>query len=350
MIPDINNPNILQVDCNHIVDKSNYMIDNGNYQKRLTERGGGMREKVLDQNIEAVRQFNRFYTRQIGILREGLLNSEFSLTEVRVLYELAQRQGLTASELGKELGLDAGYLSRILRGFKKRGLIDSKASEVDGRQFILQLTRQGKRAFAPLDGRAQQEIGELLGTLSEEEQRRLVEAMKTIEGLFGNQPESKTPYLIRPHQPGDMGWVIHRHGVLYAQEYHWDERFEALVASIAAKFIENFDPQRERCWIAEKDGEIVGSVFLVKESKTVAKLRLLLVEPKARGLGIGGRLVNECERFARQAGYRKIRLWTNSILHAARHIYQKAGYRLILEEPHESFGHQLVAETWELKL
>jgi DNA-binding MarR family transcriptional regulator/GNAT superfamily N-acetyltransferase len=309
-----------------------------------------MKGDFLDQNIEAVRQFNRFYTQQIGVLREGLLDSEFSLTEVRVLYELAQREGLTASELSKRLGLDAGYLSRILRGFKKRKLIDSTASEVDGRQFLLRLAKQGKKAFAPLNIRAQAEIGEMLGSLSAAEQRRLVEAMKTIEGLFGAQVETKTPYLLRTHQPGDMGWVIHRHGVLYAQEYHWDERFEALVATIAAKFIENFDPQRERCWIAEKDGEIVGSVFLVKESKTIAKLRLLLVEPTARGLGIGARLVSECERFARQAGYRKIRLWTNSVLYAARHIYEKAGYRLIREEPHENFGHQLIAETWELKL
>jgi DNA-binding MarR family transcriptional regulator/GNAT superfamily N-acetyltransferase len=309
-----------------------------------------MADTQFNQRIQAIRQFNRFYTRQIGVLREGLLSSEFSLTEVRILYELAQRDSPTATELGRDLGLDAGYLSRILRGFKKRGLIDSKASELDGRQFLLRLTKQGQKSFAPLNARAQDEIGEMLGKLSESEQRRLVEAMKTIEGLFGAQPEKKTPYLIRPHQPGDMGWVVHRHGVLYAQEYRWDERFEALVASICAQFIENFDAPRERCWIAEKDGEIVGSVFLVKQSKTIAKLRLLLVEPKARGLGIGGRLVNECERFARQAGYRKIRLWTNSVLHAARHIYEKAGYRLIEEEPHHSYGHDLIGETWELKL
>lgn len=302
------------------------------------------------QRIQAVRQFNRFYTRQIGVLREGLLNSEFSLTEVRVLYELAERANPTATELGRDLGLDAGYLSRILRGFKKRGLIDSKASESDGRQFLLRLTKKGQKSFAPLHARAQDEIGEMLGSLSEAEQRRLVEAMNTIQGLFGAQPEKKTPYLIRPHQPGDMGWVIHRHGVLYAQEYRWNEQFEALVASITAQFIQNFDPQRERCWIAEKDGEMVGSVFLVKQSKTIAKLRLLLVEPKARGFGIGGRLVNECERFARQADYLKIRLWTNSVLHAARHIYEKAGYRLIAEEPHHSYGHELIGETWELKL
>jgi DNA-binding MarR family transcriptional regulator/GNAT superfamily N-acetyltransferase len=309
-----------------------------------------MSDNLFLHNIEAVRQFNRFYTQQIGVLREGLLDSEFSLTELRILYELAQRENLTASELGKDLGLDAGYLSRILRGFKKRGLVNSKASELDGRQFLLQLTKQGKKSFAPLNAAAQKEIGEMLNKLPAAEQCRLIEAMNTIENLLGSQPEKKTPYLLRPHQPGDMGWVIHRHGVLYAQEYHWDERFEALVAGIAAKFIENFDPQRERCWIAEKDGEIAGSVFLVKESSTVAKLRLLLVEPKARGLGIGGRLVSECERFARQAGYRKIKLWTNSVLKAARHIYQKAGYRLIHEEPLESFGHHSIAETWELKL
>jgi DNA-binding MarR family transcriptional regulator/GNAT superfamily N-acetyltransferase len=309
-----------------------------------------MGDTQINQRIQAIRQFNRFYTQQIGVLREGLLSSEFSLTEVRLLYELAQRDSPTATELGRDLGLDAGYLSRILRGFKKRGLIDSQASELDGRQFLLRLTKQGQKSFAPLNARAQDEIGEMLGKLSEAEQRRLVEAMNTIEGLFGAQPEKKTPYLMRPHQPGDMGWVVHRHGVLYAQEYRWDERFEALVAGICAQFIQNFDAQRERCWIAEKEGEIVGSVFLVKQSKTIAKLRLLLVEPKARGLGIGGRLVNECERFARQAGYRKIRLWTNSVLQAARHIYEKAGYRLIEEVPHHSYGHDLIGETWELKL
>jgi DNA-binding MarR family transcriptional regulator/N-acetylglutamate synthase-like GNAT family acetyltransferase len=304
----------------------------------------------LDQRVQAIRQFNRFYTQQIGVLREGLLNSEFSLAEVRVLYELAQRENITATDLSRDLGLDAGYLSRILRDFKKRGLVDSSASPLDGRQFLLRLTKQGQKAFAPLNRRAEEEIAEMLDPLSEAEQRRLIEAMQSIEAVFNAPAENKTPYLLRPHQPGDMGWVVHRHGVLYAQEYGWDERFEALVAGITAKFIENFDAKRERCWIAEKDGEIVGSVFLVNHSKTVAKLRLLLVEPKARGFGIGARLISECERFARQAGYRKITLWTNSVLVAARHLYEKAGYRLVAKEPLHNFGHQLVSETWELKL
>lgn len=309
-----------------------------------------MSDKEMEPRIQAIRQFNRFYTRQIGVLHEALLDSEYSLAEVRVLYELAQRQGGTATELSRELGLDAGYLSRILQGFKKRGLLDSKASQADGRQFLLRLTGKGQKVFAPLNAAADKEIGDLLGRLTDAEQRRLVDAMKTIEGVFKAPPASKTPYLLRTHQPGDMGWVIHRHGVLYAREYGWDERFEGLVAGIASKFIGNFDARRERCWIAEKDGERVGSVFLVKQSKTVAKLRMLLVEPSARGLGIGARLISECERFARQAGYRKITLWTNSVLLAARHLYKKAGYRLIAEHLHNDFGHDLIGEVWELNL
>jgi DNA-binding MarR family transcriptional regulator/GNAT superfamily N-acetyltransferase len=283
-------------------------------------------------------------------LHEGLLRSPHSLTEARVLYELAQREKPTATELSRELGLDAGYLSRILHGFKKRRLIDKKASEADGRQSLLWLTEQGQEAFATLNARSRDEIGTMLSDLPAVEQSRLIEAMHTIEELLGAQPEQKAPYLLRPHHPGDMGWVVYRHGVLYSQEYGWDEQFEALVASIVAKFIQHYDPKQERCWIAEKDGENVGSVFLVKQSKTVAKLRLLLVEPKARGLGIGKHLVSECVRFARQVGYRKITLWTNSVLHAARHIYEETGFRLVHEEPHHSFGHDLIGETWELKL
>jgi GNAT superfamily N-acetyltransferase len=214
----------------------------------------------------------------------------------------------------------------------------------------LWLTEQGQEAFAMLNGRSHNEIEAMLNELSTEDQTRLVEAMLVIEGLLGAQPEHKVPYLLRAHQPGDMGWVVHRHGVLYAEEYGWDEQFEALVADIVAKFIQNYDPKRERCWIAEKDGENVGSVFLVKQSDTLAKLRLLLVEPKARGLGIGTRLVDECIRFARRAGYRKTTLWTNNVLLAARHIYEKAGFRLVHEEPHYSFGHDLIGETWELEL
>jgi DNA-binding MarR family transcriptional regulator/GNAT superfamily N-acetyltransferase len=304
----------------------------------------------LLQRIDTVRQFNRFYTQKIGVLQEGLLDSPLSLTEVRVLYELAHRERPVASELVKDLGLDPGYLSRILSSFKAKGLVDSRPSEQDGRQSILSLTQKGKAAFSPLNERAREEIRIMLGALSEGDQIRLVEAMQRIKELLSLPSKSKTPYLLRPHQPGDMGWVVHRHGVLYAQEYGWDETFEGLVASIVAKFIQDFDPKRERCWMAEVDGEIVGSVFLVKESETAAKLRLLLVEPKARGLGIGKRMANECIRFARQTGYRKVVLWTNNVLIAARRIYEKAGFKLVHEEPHHSFGHDLVGETWELEL
>jgi DNA-binding MarR family transcriptional regulator len=304
----------------------------------------------IDRRIGAVRRFNRFYTQRIGVLQDGLLSSPFSLTEVRVLYELAHRQQPTASELGKDLGLDAGYLSRILGGFERRGLIERRLSRTDGRRNLLSLTGAGRQAFAPLDERSRSEIGAMLRPLPAPGQRRLIAAMGTIERLLGAPPEPAAPYLLRPHRPGDLGWIVHRHGVLYAEEYGLDERFEALVAKVAAEFVQSFDPRRERLWIAERDGAIVGSVLLVKESDEVGKLRLLLVEPEARGLGIGARLVEECERFARQAGYRKITLWTNSILHAARHIYEKAGYRLIAEEPHHSFGQDLVGETWELDL
>ena len=300
--------------------------------------------------VDAVRSFNRFYTKQMGVLHEGLLGSPFSLTEVRVLYELAHRDRLTATALSRELGLDAGYLSRILRGFDRRGLVAKARSAADGRQSFLALTARGRRAFAPLNARAHDEVVAMLRRLSPAEQARLIEAMRTIETLLGGRSEPKVPYLLRPHQPGDMGWVVHRHGALYAQEYGWDETFEALVAEITAKFIRHFDPKRERCWIAERDGEIVGSVFLVQRSKTVGQLRLMYVEPKVRGLGIGSRLVDEVVRFARQVGYRKVVLWTNSVLDAARHIYEKAGFRLIHSEPHRSFGHDLIGETWELPL
>jgi len=303
-----------------------------------------------DTRVAAVRSFNRFYTKQLGLLRNGYLQSTFSLSQVRVLYELAHRGGLTATDLCKELGLDPGYLSRILLGFSKRGFLLRKPSERDARQMHLSLSQKGKKVFAELDSKTQAEIESLLARLAAGEQNRLIGAMQAIEQLLGEQSELKTPYLLRPHQPGDMGWVIHRHGALYAQEYGWDERFEALVAEIAAKFIHKFDPKRERCWIAEKDGGIAGSVFLVHESDKVARLRLLLVEPSARGLGIGNRLVDECTRFARQVGYTKITLWTQSILHAARHIYKKAGYRLVEQERHREFGYPLVGETWELIL
>jgi len=303
-----------------------------------------------DPRVDVVRRFNRFYTRRIGALRAGLLDCPFTLAEARLLYELAHRERPTAAELARDLGLDAGYLSRMLRGLERRRLLIRERSKSDGRQSLLALTAEGRRTFGTLNTRSSAEVRAMLGKLSDAGQRRLVEAMRDVERLLGAAPEAKAPYLLRPHRPGDMGWVVHRHGALYAQEYGWDERFEALVATIVARFIEKLDPKRERCWIAERDGEIVGSVFLVAKSPTVAQLRLLYVEPGARGLGIGKRLVDECERFARERGYRKIMLWTNSVLHAARHIYETAGYRLVAEEPHHSFGHDLVGQTWELKL
>lgn len=300
--------------------------------------------------IAAVRRFNRFYTRQIGILQKGYLGSPFSLAEVRVIYELAQRDQTTASALNSELGLDPGYLSRLLRNIGKRGLIQRTPSPHDGRQSLLALTEQGRAEFATYNARSDADIGALLEILTPPDQARLVKAMAAIEHLLGAAPPASTPYLLRPHQSGDMGWIVQQHGLLYAREYAWDERFEGLVAGIAAGFIEHFNRQRERCWIAEIDGEPVGSVMLVEKSAAVAKLRLLLVLPQARGFGIGRRLVDECSRFARQAGYRKIILWTNSVLVAARRIYQQAGYRLIESEPHHSFGQDLVGETWELVL
>jgi DNA-binding MarR family transcriptional regulator/GNAT superfamily N-acetyltransferase len=303
--------------------------------------------------VETVRHFNRFYTRRIGVLQEGLLKSPFSLAEARVLYELAHRENPAASALARDLGLDAGYLSRILKSFEKQGLVRRARSESDGRQSILSLTAKGRRTFATLDAQSSDEVRAMAAKLTPADCEKLAGAMQTIERLLGTgaiDAQPAVPYVLRPHQPGDMGWVAHRHGVLYAQEYGWDESFEALVAEIAAKFIRNFDPRRERCWMAERAGEVVGSVFLVKRSKSVAQLRLLLVEPSARGLGIGRRLVEECIRFARQKGYRKIVLWTNDILTGARKIYELSGFRLVEESRHRSFGKDLVGQNWELKL
>lgn len=304
----------------------------------------------MDQRIEAVRRFSRFYTRRIGVLQEGLLDSPFSLTEARVLYELANRGSCTAAELVRDLGLDAGYVSRILRGFDQQGLLDRQPSEADGRQSLLRLTDAGRAAFAPLNARSREEIGAMLGALPVADQDRLVGAMATIETLLGAPPEKRAPYLLRPRQPGDMGWIVQRHGTLYAREYGWDESFEALVARIAAEVIERFDPKSDCCWMAEKDGEIVGSAVVVRKSKRVAKLRLVIVDPKARGLGIGRRLVQECLRFARQAGYARMTLWTNSILTAARAIYETEGFHLVASEPYRGFGQDLVSETWEKDL
>ncbi len=308
----------------------------------------------LQQHIDTVRRFNRFYTKQIGVLHEHLLESPFSLAEARVIYELAHHDHTTAKGLGNELGLDAGYLSRMLRGFQKRGLIDAKRSETDGRQTLLRLSARGQTAFAKLNRDSGADVGAMLRQLPEDAQRRLVTAMQTMEGILrpqpGPGPGPQVPYVLRSPRPGDMGWVVQRHGELYAQEYGWDEQFEALVAEIVAKFMRDFDAKRERCWIAERDGVNVGCVFLVQKTRTVAQLRLLLVEPNARGLGLGARLVDECTRFARQVGYRKIVLWTNRVLHAARRIYEHVGYKLVEEEKHHSFGHDLVGQTWELTL
>jgi DNA-binding MarR family transcriptional regulator/GNAT superfamily N-acetyltransferase len=310
-----------------------------------------MGENGLAARVDAVRGFNRFYTRKIGVLQEGLLESPFSLAEARVVYELAQRLAPTASELCCDLGLDAGYLSRILRRFEKSGLVTRTISATDGRQQLLALTKAGREAFAALDADSRADVSALLRGLALPDQARLVAAMHGIERLLGGgRPPAEARYLLRPHRPGDMGWVVQSHGALYAQEYDWDQTFEALVADIVAKFIRRYDAARERCWIAERDGEPVGSIFLVRQSAAVAKLRLLLVDPRARGLGIGAGLVAECVRFAKLAGYRKLTLWTQSILTAARQIYQASGFRRVREEPHHSFGHDLVGEYWELKL
>lgn len=307
----------------------------------------------IEDRISAVRTFNRFFTRQIGALREGLLHSPYSLTEARVLYELANHGDRLASELGRGLGLDQGYLSRILAKFESDGLVEKVRSDKDGRARLLHLTDQGRTVFEPLDRRSRDEIADLLARLHEKDQKRLLDAMRTIESVLGEGRGLKyaEPFFLRSHESGDMGWVTYRHGVLYAREYGWDERFEALVAQICADFIHNFDPQKEHCWMAEMNGEIVGSVFLVQgDEEGVAKLRLLLVEEKARGSGLGTRLVEECIRFAKRKKYKKVKLWTNSVLAEARHIYQKTGFTLVASEPHHSYGHDLVGETWELAL
>jgi DNA-binding MarR family transcriptional regulator/GNAT superfamily N-acetyltransferase len=304
----------------------------------------------IEPGVAAVRRFNRFYTQRIGVLQEGWLKSEFSLTEARVLYELSRRDRPTATELAKELGLDAGYLSRILRGFETRGLIAKQTSESDGRQSLLSITSRGRQRFAPLEAHSNDDVQAMLGALPVEAQHRLVAAMRTIEGVLGKPSTPEVPYVLRPPRPGDMGWIVSRHGALYGAEYGWDERLEALTAEIVAAFVRNYDPKRERCWIAERDGENVGSVLLVKDTDEVARLRLLLVEPKARGLGIGARLVEETLRFAREARYREVTLWTHSVLTAARHIYERAGFRLVKAWEHDEFGKMLVGETWNLKL
>ncbi len=300
--------------------------------------------------VPAVRSFTRFYTRRIGLLNGSLLESPFSLSEARVLYEIANRDRVSASDLTEELGLDPGYLSRMLKSLEARDLVDRVPAPDDGRRRELRLTAAGRLAFAEIDEGSRRQVGELLSSLPAIDRLRLVEALKTVESLLGGSARSSEPYVLRPHRPGDMGMVASRQGALYASEYGWDETFEALVAEIVAAFIRNFDPKRERCWIAERNGEMLGSIFLVRDSDEIAKLRLLYVEPAARGLGLGRRLVAECLAFARTCGYRKVTLWTNDILHAARHIYQAEGFRLVSEEPHHSFGKDLVGQYWELEL
>jgi DNA-binding MarR family transcriptional regulator/predicted GNAT family N-acyltransferase len=309
-----------------------------------------MSSQPSEEQVAAVRAFNRFYTRKLGVLDQHLMNSPFSLSEARVLYELAHRDDPAAKEIGGELGLDPGYLSRIMQKLDESGLITRKPLPSDRRQYRLGLTTKGRQVFAKLDRSSHDEVAAMLAQLDAGDQAALMHAMATIARALEPQAGARQAFLLRSHRPGDIGWVVSRHGAIYAQEFGWDIGFEALVAEIGAQFIKSYDPSREHCWIAEVDGEPVGSIFLVKSSDEVAKLRLLLLEKKARGLGIGRALTDQCIRFAREAGYKTITLWTQSILVAARGIYQRAGFRRVAEEPHHSFGVDLVGETWEMKL
>jgi DNA-binding MarR family transcriptional regulator/GNAT superfamily N-acetyltransferase len=302
-----------------------------------------------DRQISAVRAFNRFYTGKLGVLDQHLLKSPFSLSEARVLYELANRDNPAAKQIGIELGLDPGYLSRILQKFDDDGLITRKPLASDRRQHRLSLTARGRQAFAKLDRSSHDEVADMLAGLPRGEEKRLIAAMATIERLLGASGVSPPPAILRGPRPGDMGWVVQSHGALYAGEYGFDASFEGLVAKITAEFLDSFDAARERCWIADIDGVPVGSVFLVRHSDDIAKLRLLLVDPAGRGQGLGRRLVGECIAFAKACGYRKITLWTQSMLIAARKIYQDAGFVLVASEPHRSFGQDLIGETWELE-
>lgn len=304
----------------------------------------------LERCVEEVRSFNRFYTKQIGALTESYLDSRFSLAETRVLYELAHRDEATAKELCSDLDMDAGYLSRILRAFEDKGLIKRVAAKKDARQQLIVLTAKGRKEFSPLEKGAADGITELLKPLARERLAEVTAAMNVIRSALGDEVSKPDSYLLRSPRPGDMGWVVFRHAALYNQEYGWDERFEVLVAGIVADYMRQHDSIKEACWIAEKNGKNVGSVFLVRHSDEIAKLRLLIVEPDARGLGIGARLVEECIRFARQTGYKKVQLWTNSCLHAARKIYERVGFQLIEETPHQMFGDGLIGQTWELVL
>ena len=306
-------------------------------------------EEPLSQ-IAAVRAFNRFYTRKLGVLDQHLMKSPYSLSEARVLYEIAHREDLSAKEIGTELGLDAGYLSRIVQSFDEDGLIVRTPLASDRRQYQLALTAKGRQAQAKLERSSQDEVGAMLSALSATDGRRLTEAMATIENLLEPPERARPSFLLRSHRVGDMGWVISRQSIAYADEYGWDISYEALVAEICAQFIKNYDASREHCWIAEADGKPLGSVFLVRASDDLAKLRLLLVEKEARGLGIGRALVEQCIRAAREKGYKRITLWTQSVLVAARNIYRDTGFTLVATEPHRSFGQDLIGETWERDL
>ncbi|MDQ0035758.1 DNA-binding MarR family transcriptional regulator/GNAT superfamily N-acetyltransferase [Variovorax boronicumulans] len=301
--------------------------------------------------VKAIRQFNRFYTRRIGAL-DPYLGSAMSLTDVRVLYELAHRETAVASEIGRDLGLDAGYMSRILRRFESEGWLTREPHARDARQSVLRLTEAGHAAFAPLQQKSRDEAAALLAPLAPAQRNQLVRAMSTMQSLLdpAASPAKPQAAILRDPAPGDIGWVVQQHGEIYAREYGWDSSFEALVAQIAGEFLLKFQPEWERCWIAELNGERMGSIFVVRKSAGVAQLRLLILSPAARGLGLGGKLVDECIAFARRKGYKKMTLWTNSDLVAARAIYAKRGFQLTKSEPHESYGKQLVGETWELKL
>jgi DNA-binding MarR family transcriptional regulator/GNAT superfamily N-acetyltransferase len=306
----------------------------------------------LTTEVAEFRHFNRMYTRYLGTLNEGLLNSEYSLAEARVLYELATRTAPKAREIAEDLGMDAGYLSRLLGKFERDGLLTRKTSEQDGRSAELMLSTRGKSVFKKLNALSDEQAREALEQLAPTARTELIDCMRSIEGILMKVDRSRVPYILRPHRVGDMGWIVYREGLGYAEQFGWDETFEALAASIVSEFIANHQPARERCWIAEVDGQNVGHIFLVKHPTQphTAKLRLLFVEPSARGMGLGDALVKECVRFARTAGYRKIVLWTQSILTAAHRIYERAGFRLVKEEPHHSFGKDLVGQEWELDL
>jgi len=307
-------------------------------------------ESVPQERIAAVRRFNRFYTQRIGVLQGAWLGSPFSLTEARVLYELKQRAGTTATEIARELGLDAGYLSRILRRFQKLRLIKKETSPADARQSFLTLTEHGRKAFAPLETRSNRDVAAMLAKLPAVQQNDLVDALRMAEGLMSEAWRGRADVALRAPRAGDFGWIVQRHAVLYQREYGWCEEFEGVCAQIVADFIKKFDSRWERGWIAELNGQNVGSVLMAKDSDEVARLRLLLVEPAARGLGVGKRLTDECIRFARECGYRRMTLWTHSVLSAARHVYAQAGFRLTSSEPRRSFGQDVVSEHWDMKL